>query len=218
MGWHVMFNKINKSFLVVLVLFFCSGTVSWTLYFKEYKQKDSVSIHAFPQEIAGWKSEELPITDREYSLLETRNAFTRKYTNEQGNSVYLFVVYSQTNRKVVHPPEICYTGGGATFISNMHHGIDIPSLGIQVVSNKYLVEQGAHRQYMCYWFKVGDTFTPNYLKGQALIAIKKLTGQPAGGALIWLSAVVDPENPDEAMQWIDAFAQVMVPHLLQYLP
>jgi EpsI family protein len=213
-----MSSKVNKNFRVLLGLFFAAGVVSWTLYFKEYQQKDSVSIHAFPQEIAGWKSEELPITDREFKILETRNAFTRKYTNEQGESVYIFIVYSQTNRKVVHPPEICYTGGGATFISNAHHAIDVPEPRMRIIANKYLVEQGAHRQYMCYWFKVGTTFTPNYLKGQALIAIKRLAGQPASGALIRLSAVVDPENPEQAMQQIDAFARDIAPQLFQYLP
>ena len=213
-----MSNKLNKSFIILLGLFFITGTVSWTLYFKEYHQHDTVNIHTFPQEIAGWQSEELPIKDRDYEILETRNAFTRKYTNKQGDSVYLFIVYSQTNRKVVHPPEICYTGGGATFISNMHHTIDIPQPKMQIISNKYLVEQGAYRQYMCYWFKVGDTFTPNYLKGQTLIAIKRLTGQPASGALIRLSATVDPENPDKAMQLIDDFARLITPQLFQYLP
>ncbi|MFA5261190.1 MAG: exosortase C-terminal domain/associated protein EpsI [Candidatus Omnitrophota bacterium] len=213
-----MFNKLNKNFMVLLGLFFFAGVVSWTLYFKEYQQKDSVNIQTFPQEIAGWKSEELPITDREYEILETRNAFTRKYTNAQGDSVYLFIVYSQTNRKVVHPPEICYTGGGATFISNVHHTIDVPQPKMQIISNKYLVEQGGYRQYMCYWFKVGNTFTPNYLKGQTLIAMKRLTGQPSSGALIRISAVVDPENPDKAMQLIDAFSRIITPQLFQCLP
>ena len=213
-----MSNKLNKNFKVLLGLFLFAGVVSWTLYFKEYRQKDTVNIHTFPQEIAGWKSEELTITDREYEILETRNAFTRKYTNEQGDSVYLFIVYSQTNRKVVHPPEICYTGGGATFISNMHHAIEVPQPRMRIISNKYLVEQGAYRQSMCYWFKVGDTFTPNYLKGQALIAMKRLTGQPASGALIRLSSSVDPENPDKAIQLIDEFARLITPQLFQYLP
>ena len=40
----------------------------------------------FPKEIDGWTSEELTITDDEYAILETRNAFIREYTNAAGNT------------------------------------------------------------------------------------------------------------------------------------
>ncbi len=213
-----MSRKIDKKFICIIGLFLISAVVSWTLYFKEYRQADSANIHEFPSEIDGWVAEEITITDKEYALLETRNAFTRKYTNADGDSVYLFVVYSQTNRKVVHPPEICYTGGGATFLSTDYHTIHVSRPEVDILCNKYLVEQGAIRQHMCYWFKVGATFTHSYLKGQALIAIKKLTGQSSSGSLIRISSVVDPDHPDKSLQTIDSFVRTVTPYLYKYLP
>jgi len=104
----------DLSYWLILVIFLAVGTVSWGVYFKNYRQSDSLNIHHFPKVIGEWSSEELPISDDEKALLETDNVFVRRYTNAMKEEVYLFIVYSQNNRKVSHPPEICYTGGGAT--------------------------------------------------------------------------------------------------------
>lgn len=210
--------KIDKSFAVIMALLLLTAAISWTLYFKEYRQQDTTDIHAFSKQVGEWTSEEITITDREYAILETRNAFSRKYTNKDGDAVILFIVYSQTNRKVVHPPEICYTGGGNTILSNVYHTIAVPEQDLNIKVNNFVVENGPYKQSVCYWFKVGSTFTSNYLKGQALIAVKRLLGRPASGAMIRVAANEDPEHPERTVQLIDQFTREITPLLFQYLP
>ena len=209
-------KKNQTSFFVIIGLFLLSGMFSWRLYFKVYSQSDTVDIHVFPKEVAGWTSEEIEITDHEYDILETRNAFTRKYTNQKGREVYLFIVYSQSNRKVSHPPEICYTGSGATLISSVSRIIDVGDFAVR--ANKIFVEYGKYQQYMYYWFKVGDTFTSNYWKQQSLIAIKTLFGKPSSSALIRLSSTIKGDDIEEAAGDIEDFAKVITPLLFTYLP
>jgi EpsI family protein len=202
----------------ILVLFVVAGTLSWRVYFKVYRQADSVNIHFFPKEIGDWASEEIPISDDDKALLETDNVFVRRYTSAQGEEVFLFVVYSQNNRKVSHPPEICYTGGGATILDNVHDSFISVSGDEEVQVNRLTVERGRTMQIFAYWFKVGDSFTSNYWIQQGLIAVKSFLGYPASSALIRISSTVKYENESAATALIKEFGRLIVPHLHQYLP
>jgi len=179
-----------------------------------------VNIHQFPKEIGEWSSLELPITEEEYAILETRNAFARKYYTDDGKEVFLLIVYSQNNRKVSHPPEICYTGSGVTILSNTRDSFAAQSpkvRGSAVFVNKLQLELKSTQQISFYWFKVGDTFTTNYWKQQALIALKTLSGRPASSALIRVSSTIEKEH-DRAISSLKEFCSTITPQLFEYLP
>lgn len=207
----------DKKIIFVIGLVLISGIVSWTTYLKDYKQEDTVSIHTFPKEINGWVSEEMTITDVEYAILETRNAFVRKYTGPQGQEVYLFTVYSQNNRKVSHPPEVCYSGSGYQVSSNIIDTIPVPAKNMAITAHKLVLEHGEYKQIAYYWFKVGESFTPSYWKQQMLIAFKNLVGKPEGSALIRVSASVNG-NEGKAVADIKEFTALMIPHIFEHLP
>ena len=212
-------QKLGKNYLFVIFIFSVSAAISWQLYFKVYNQKDTVSIHAFPQTIAEWNAEEIPISQQDKAILETDNVFVRRYTNPQGEEVYLFIVYSQNNRKVSHPPEVCYTGSGATIVNNVHDSFSTDSSLEDIKVNRVTVEQGRERQIFFYWFKVGDTFTPNYWKQQGLIALKSFSGQPSSSALIRISISARKEEDDaNATQKLKDFGRMILPYLQKHLP
>lgn len=207
----------NNKLTIILLLIVGAGVMSWTTYLKDFDQQDTVSIHSFPKEIGGWTSEELPITDDEYAILETRNAFTRKYTGPEGQVVYLFTVYSQYNRKVAHPPEVCYTGSGIKVVGNTVDTIPVPEYNLTIKAHKLALERRRLKQVAYYWFKVGDAFTASYWKQQAKIAFKNLIGRPEGSALIRVSAT---HNGDEAQAVADIkqFTRLAMPAIYKHLP
>lgn len=203
----------------VIVVFLIASAVSWGLYFKVYTQADTVNIHNFPKSFGSWNSEELPISELDYSILETRNAFVRKYYRASGENVYVFVVYSQNNRKVSHPPEICYTGSGVTVVANQRDSIVLPSGQTLVNVNKLTIERGEASQLVFYWFKVGEIYTANYCKQQFLIAVRSFLGQPANSALIRISAdIKDEAATAPTSRTMKEFGQEFIPLLGQYLP
>lgn len=205
------------SYALICLLFLAVGLLSWGQYFKVYRQKDTIDISEFPAEIEGWQSEEITLTELELTILETDNVFVRRYFNDQGSEVYLFIVYSQNNRKVSHPPEICYTGSGAAIINSIHSKIDLAN-GKFIPANRLMVEKGSVEQVLYYWFKVGDSFTANYWKQQGLIVLKSLFGRPASSALIRISANIENGQELKAIEQIKEFGQLIVPHLYEYLP
>ena len=208
----------NLSYWSILALFLAVGTLSWRVYFKSYVQSDNLSIHHFPKVIDDWISEDLPISDDEKALLETDNVFVRRYTNSNDEEVFLFIVYSENNRKVSHPPEICYTGGGATILSSTSDSISSESDEASINVRRLKIEKGRTMQIFAYWFKVGDSFTSNYWKQQGLIAYKSLLGQPASSALIRISSTVKNNNDTNATIRIKKFGKVIIPHLKLHLP
>ena len=207
----------DKSFFLIIASLAVAGIVSWSLFFKAYKQQDTVNIHEFPKKIGDWESKELRIEDEEYAILETHNAFSRKYFQPNGKEVYLLIVYSQHNRKVSHPPEICYTGSGATIVSEVPAKIKVEEPAMTIKAKKLLLEQGATQQVSYYWFKVGDIFTTNYWKQQSLIVFKTLQGKPVSSALIRVAATVS-EKKHKTSETIEEFARLIVPYLFKYLP
>lgn len=207
----------NNKLIIIICLIVGAGIMSWTTYLKEYDQQDTVNIHTFPKEINGWTSEELPITDDEYDILETRNAFTRKYTGPEGEVVYMFTVYSQFNRKVAHPPEVCYTGSGIKVVSNVVDTIPVPEQGMDIKAHKLALERRHVKQVAYYWFKVGDSFTASYWKQQLQIALKNLIGKPEGSALIRVSATHNGDD-SAATESIKQFVRLVLPSIQKHLP
>ena len=213
-----MINYIkNRNYIFIVVLLLATTVISWNLYFKKYLQRDTIDIAVFPKTIGSWQSEDLPISEVDYAVLETRNVFVRKYKNLSGELAYLFIVYSQYNRKVSHPPEICYAGGGVSVLVHEPESVSVPPINSVVLVNKLTLSKGDAQQVAFYWFKVGNTFTPSYWKQQMLIAKKTLLGEPAGSALIRVSVDVN-NNEKRATEEAKQFAALVIPEIMKVLP
>ncbi len=217
--WKTHMQTQPKGITLILVFLIFAGIISWYFGFKDYRQEDTVNIHSFPKNLVGWESEELTISEEEYAILETKNAFARRYKKE-GKEVDLLIVYSQTNRKVSHPPELCYTGSGLTILNKHDVRITIPSSQKVLIAKELLLEKGNFKELSIYWFKGGNTFTSNYWKQQTLVAFNSLLNKPASSALIRLSTVItnDKNSIPFSEETLQEFAQIITPALLQYLP
>lgn len=204
------------NFKMIAIILLCVSLLSSFLFYYTPKE-DTVNIHLFPKTIGPWTSEELTITEDEYAILETRNAFVRRYTNQDSKEqVYLYIVFSQNNRKVAHPPEICYTGSGLTIVETKDVTLNTSPQPTQ--AKRLILEKKSFRHMAYYWFKVADTFTPHYWSQQILIAIKTLLGQPASSALVRLSVdIKDDQDILEKSKTIEHFAQDILNPLYNYL-
>ena len=212
-------NTFDKKFLSVIILLVVAAFFSWKFSFQQYIQADTVSIHSFPKEVNGWTSVEMDITDDEYAILETRNVFVRRYTSPKGQTVTLFIVYSQNNRKVSHPPEICYSGGGNTVVSKkLIEIVAADGSGLLLKANELYLESSAADQISTYWFKVGKEFTPSYWKQQFLIVFDNLIGKQASSALIRISSVIVADDVVKSQKDILEFSRSIIPELFKHLP
>jgi len=198
------------------MMLFIGGLVSWNLYFNAYLKNDTVNIYHFPKQIGDWKGEDVPVSEDDYAILETRNVLARIYTSGE-KKVYLLMVYSQHNRKAFHPPEICYLGGGVSIVEKKPLSLQIDR-GTTISANRLLLEWKGNTQYAYYWFKIGNSFLSNYWKQQIKMVFNILTGRPHSSALIRLSANITERRKKEAIHWIHEFIYALTPYLLKHLP
>ena len=149
-------------FLVIVILLLVSGLIFNSYLPSKQESLAQVKVSDFPKEIGDWRGEDIPLSERDFAILETKNLIIREYKNSNADSIYLYIIYSEENRKALHPPEICYTGGGAATILKK----TIAQITDNLKANMFAIESGQQRQLVVYWFKAGDFNTPSYLKQQ----------------------------------------------------
>lgn len=204
----------NKNFIIAIVILAISAVIGITAYLPaRIDNAAKTKVDNFPKEIGKWKGTDIKLDESVYQILETRNLFVRDYKNAKGDVVTLYLVYSEDNRKVSHPPEVCFMGSGMNILNKS----TINVLG-KVMGIKLFVEKGPAHELIVYWYKVGPEFTATYLGQQTKVVFGRLLGRRAAGALIRLSTSVKDDDSGQALELIRSFSKEMVPLLHKYLP
>ncbi len=210
----------NKNYIITIALL--SLTLLGLIYFWQARSISpaKIKLENIPLQLGQWNGKNLPITERTYEILETRDALMRQYTNSQGESVVLVIVYSAVNRGSFHPPEICYLGGGRELLNKGIERIEIAQSGknpyvMQV--NKLIMEDKAGKEIAWYWFTAGSRITSNYYRQQCYFIWDELRRNRQGGALVRVSTRVTDDSQIAEVQGKD-FIQQLAPILLDYLP
>ena len=204
----------TKTFVIVAIILGLVAIVSIASYLPtriDIALKTKVAD--FPMTIGQWQGTELPLSDLDYKILETKNLFVRDYKNTAGQTVQLYVVYSEDNRKVSHPPEVCYMGAGVTIIDK-----SLIDLTPTIKAMKMIVEGKDYRQMVVYTFKAGDTYTAQYTKQQWKVVIDHLFGKRTAGALIRFSTNIKDDNQQTALRLIKSFCSEIEPLLAKHMP
>lgn len=172
-------------FIVIVALLLTTSIFSINLFFKERASHDKLDINKFPHQVGEWQGKDLEVTEREYKVLETRNLISREYVNPSGKTLWLFIIYSETNRKVFHPPEMCLLGSGLNMVDRTKE--DIGSQERKISVNKLYLEKDKYKEITLYCYKAGDLYTSNYYLQQAYLIAHQVFGKPLAGATIRVS-------------------------------
>jgi len=193
-------NKVVNAVLIFMLL--VVSAISVSLYFRQMKAGDELDISGFPMEIDGWRGKDIKLEEYNYEILETRNLVNRVYTNEEEGNLYLFIIYSETNRSVFHPPEVCIMGSGVEIIDK---DIDTISYnGEEISLNRLLVKSTKSAWVDLYCYKADDFHTDNYLMQQAIFSLKQPFKKRVKGATIRVSVPIEGDK-DAALQRGKAF-------------
>ncbi len=204
----------NKNFFIVLTILVVAAVVGLASYLpSRFEAAAETKVTAFPKTIGKWQSKDIELSKNDYAILETTNLIMREYKNPKGEIVYLYIVYSGDNRNVIHPPEICYSGGGATIIEK-----SVLPLNNALKVNKFVIEEGDSRQLVVYWFKSRDLQTYNYFKQQLKVVTDRMLRKKTSGALIRISTNIKDNNEKAAIQLIQSFASQIEPLVEKYAP
>lgn len=172
----------NVGFVAIIGLAVAAGFFSLNLYFQQRSAEDRLDIRVFPYAVGEWRGKDTTVTDEEYQILETRNLISREYTHPDGEKLHLFIIYSETNRAVFHPPEVCFIGSGIKILDKQRENIAGGQSNFAV--NKLYTEKDDYRGIALYCYKAGNLYTDNFYLQQASLAWNQLLGRHKGGATI----------------------------------
>lgn len=204
----------NKNFLIIVAILVIASIINFIFYSKPYSEESaSIKMSDFPMTIGEWSSQDILLSERVYKLLETTNLIMKNYKNQNGESINLYIIYSQDNRKVTHPPEICLQGEGGTITNKTP--IQITS---SIKATKLIIEKGISKDLVVYWYKAGKLNTNNYLRQQLKQVFSRLSNGDASVAMIRILTAVDGRGEDAALERIKAFCNIIEPLLNKYVP
>lgn len=205
-----------KRYLIVVILLIIAGIGTFVLKKTEVKQVSDPSILNFPREIGRYKSTDIPLKERIYEILQTRNVIMRQYVKEDEPPILFYLIFAQETHKTSDPPENCLRGEGRTIASKTKEVLPIVSknrnLNLEV--NKLLVEKGADKQIYLYWFIAGSEFTDSYFKQRVKLIMAYLKREPLSGGQIRISTTVLNNDTEQAIQRLQVFIEESMPFLL----
>jgi EpsI family protein len=173
-----------------------------------------VKMSDFPMTIGEWEGKDIPLPERDYEILGTKNLIMRDYKNARGDSINLYIIYSEQNRKTLHPPEICYSGGGASTITEK----SVIPLTDSIKANRFAIDFKDSQQLVVYWFRSGNLNTYSYLQQQSRFVLDRTLGKKTSGAMIRVSATVKGKSQDTALALVKSFCREIEPLLDKYVP
>jgi len=204
----------NKTFLIVAVILVGFAVLALSTYLPHiYDASKEPQMAKFPLKIGEWQGKDMPLAQTDYDILATKNLIVREYEAQGKPLVMLYIIYSGDNRKSLHPPEICYTGGGGTILEK-----SIVSLTAGLRANKFIIADKSFKQLVVYWFRTDNLNTPSYIMQQVRTALQRTFGKQASGAMIRISTVVKPTEDAQALQTIKRFTRLIEPLLSKYVP
>jgi len=173
---------------------------------------------AIPNTLGPWRAVcERGPTELEKKILETDAVLTRTYASGDGAECDLSVVFAKDNRRVAHPPELCYKGSGWSVEEKKVVELSVDGRPFPV--NRLLLVRGGARLWVYYWFKVGSNNSASYARMQWNIIKSHLLFHASTSALIRISAFSPAPDRDKAvLSALDRFAAVAIPAVLTGLP
>jgi exosortase D (VPLPA-CTERM-specific) len=173
----------------------------------------------FSMRIGKWQGNPQPVEPQLISALRFDDYLLADYAAPGGGPLTLYMAYYQSQRKgqSAHSPQSCIPGGGWEITSK--RTVNLPMDGLVEPVNRVLIQKDRQKQLVVYWFKQRDRIVSNEYLVKLYLFWDAMTRQRSDGALIRLSAAVDPgEDEREVEQRLLQFAQSIQPQLNRYIP
>ena len=206
-------HNLRVRLAIVLALLAVVATVSAVALYPTRRERSSLKAALLPMELGDWVGREIPVDAETKAILETDDGVMRFYvdTGERRREVQFAVVFSPQNRRVAHPPEICYKGAGwETSEKKISRPDGLPPLV------RLIVAKGLRRDMVIYCYKAGDKLEANYYRQQINIIANQLAMRSTSSALIRLSAAIQLDEERTEKDILD-FARLMIPEIQEKL-
>ncbi len=204
----------TSKLVVALVLVGGSAVASWRLH-APLPLAAARIVATIPTELRGWTSSEVPLDERQYRLLESRDVLLRRF-ERSGDSLLACIAVAGPEAKAAHPPEICYRGQGWRIESQS--SFDVALAGRVRPLCELVIAKDGERQLVWSWYRVGDEETESWWREQWLALAARLADRVDPAALLRFSTPLLQGDAVDAAARLDAARRRLAGFLELFLP
>lgn len=177
---------------------------------------------AFPDSIPGWHArQDSPLQSDIQSLLTIDDYLMRRYVDQAGRSLWLYVGYWASQRRgaaQVHSPRNCLPASGWEPIEASRVTIDVAGRqGSPLTVNRYLIQKDRELQVVMYWYHAQGTPIAGEIPAKIQMMRSAIFRNRTDGALVRVSSSVSG-GVAETTERLVRYVQALYPILGDYLP
>ncbi len=206
-------HSLRVRVIIAFVILIFSATVSAVALYPTRHDRGALQAEKLPLILGSWVGMNVEVEEYVKRVLETDDVVQRNYTSPEFGEkmVQMAVVFSPDNRRVAHPPEVCYRGAGWEVNEKK---IVQPQGAPPLV--RLVLAYGSNRDLVFYCYKSGNDITANYYQQQANILLNMFQMKATSSALIRFSTHIEGSD-QETEERILAFIRQMMPEIQKTL-
>jgi len=185
-------------FAILFVLLFGGGLVVNTWEHLGEAHIERKSLKDFPKRIATWEQTgtDVQIDKETMAVLRASDYLLRNYRGQDGRNVNFYVGYyaSQREGATYHSPLNCLPGSG--WVMSEPGTITIAPKGRPAfVANKYLIQNGDHKELLVYWYQGRGRAVASEYWGKVYTVLDSVRMRRSDGAMVRITTAVSDTEP-----------------------
>jgi EpsI family protein len=174
----------------------------------------------FPDNVARWRAQQDSYLDTEIlSVLRSDDYLMRRYVDDSGRTLWLFVGYWASQRKgaQIHSPRNCLPAAGWEPVEAGRVTIPVGDPPRAIIVNRYLIQKDRDLQLVLYWYQSQGQAIAGELPAKIEMVRSAMFRNRTDGALVRVSTPVVGGVP-ETTERLVKYVQALYPILGEYLP
>lgn len=212
--------KPSLRFGVLLVLILLVGVIvnAWSYLGEAHVERRDLS--EFPATVGAWQRTGIDQTldDETLKVLRASDYLLRDFQKPDGQVANLYVGYyaSQRSGATYHSPLNCLPGSGWTLSEPGKATITMPD-GTSFVANKYVIQSGAYKSLMIYWYEGRGRNVASEYWGKFYTVLDSVRLRRSDGAMVRVTVPITSSEAAAERAAIE-FASSASAVLPQYVP
>ena len=210
----------NRRFLILLGLVLCGGAVVNAWHYVGEAKIERKQLREFPKTLGSWQQTggDEQLNNETLAVLRATDYLLRDYRKSDGRVMGFYVGYygSQRDGATYHSPLNCLPGSG--WVMSQPGTITIsPSGRPSFVANRYIIENGGHRELLIYWYQGRGRAVASEYWGKVYTVFDSVTLRRSDGALVRITAPVGKSETESLKAAVELAAEIST-RLPEFVP
>lgn len=201
----------HARFAIFFVVLLAGGVVVNAWEYLGEARVERKQLKDFPRQIGAWEQTgaDEQFNKETIAVLRASDYVLRNYRSADGRVVNFYVGYyaSQREGATYHSPLNCLPGSG--WVMSEPGKITIAPKGRpSFVANKYLIQNGDHKELLVYWYQGRGRAVASEYWGKVYTVLDSVRMRRSDGAMVRITTSVDSEEPAALQAAIDRAAEM----------